>query len=105
MVSYSCPPTMEPRLLPAAAVGRCVSVGLGAGNHPSRTARQADQPSRTAAYAAPVRAVVYEAVGAVAAVVDVPDPACPDDGVVLEVAATGVCRSDWHAWRGDEVVA
>ncbi|HET9997468.1 MAG TPA: zinc-dependent alcohol dehydrogenase family protein [Nocardioides sp.] len=52
-----------------------------------------------------MRAVVYEALGAVPRVVDVTDPACPDDGVVLEVAATGVCRSDWHAWRGHEVVA
>ena len=52
-----------------------------------------------------MRAVVYGAVGAAPTVVDVPDPACPDDGVVLDVAATGVCRSDWHAWRGHEVVA
>jgi len=51
-----------------------------------------------------VRAV-DEAVGAAPSVMDVPDPACPDDGVVLDVAATGVCRSDWHAWRGHEVVA
>ena len=52
-----------------------------------------------------MRAVVYAEVGAVPEVVDVPDPQCPDDGVVLEVGATGVCRSDWHAWRGHEVVA
>ena len=52
-----------------------------------------------------MRAVVYEAVGAVPTVTDVPEPACPDDGVVLDVAATGVCRSDWHAWRGHEQVA
>ncbi len=31
---------------------------------------------------------------------EVPDPACPPDGVVLEVRACGVCRSDWHAWKG-----
>jgi alcohol dehydrogenase len=30
----------------------------------------------------------------------VPDPACTDDGVVVAVRATGVCRSDWHAWMG-----
>ena len=29
---------------------------------------------------------------------DVPDPVCPEDGVVLEVAACGVCRSDHHGW-------
>lgn len=30
----------------------------------------------------------------------VPDPACPANGVVLEVAACGVCRSDYHGWTG-----
>ena len=30
----------------------------------------------------------------------VPDPDCPDNGVVLEVAACGVCRSDHHGWVG-----
>lgn len=29
-----------------------------------------------------------------------PDPECPPDGVVLSVLACGVCRSDWHAWKG-----
>ena len=29
-----------------------------------------------------------------------PDPACPDNGVVLEVLACGVCRSDHHGWVG-----
>ncbi len=30
----------------------------------------------------------------------VADPSCPDNGVVLEVAACGVCRSDYHGWVG-----
>ena len=30
----------------------------------------------------------------------VPDPGCPKDGVVVEVLACGVCRSDWHVWVG-----
>jgi len=30
----------------------------------------------------------------------VDDPACPDTGVVLEVASCGVCRSDYHGWTG-----
>lgn len=30
------------------------------------------------------------------------DPECPRDGVVLEVLACGVCRSDWHAWNGSD---
>lgn len=31
----------------------------------------------------------------------VADPVCPDNGVVLEVAACGVCRSDYHGWVGE----
>lgn len=30
----------------------------------------------------------------------VDDPICPADGVVLEVASCGVCRSDYHGWTG-----
>jgi len=30
-------------------------------------------------------------------------PACPPDGgVVIRVQATGVCRSDWHGWKGHD---
>jgi alcohol dehydrogenase len=32
----------------------------------------------------------------------VDDPAPPPDGVVIEVRATGVCRSDWHGWMGHD---
>lgn len=54
----------------------------------------------------PVRALLIEEFGARPDVVDVPDPGCPDDGVVVRVEATGVCRSDWHAWQGhDDSVA
>ncbi|MFK7871033.1 MAG: zinc-binding dehydrogenase [Roseobacter sp.] len=31
----------------------------------------------------------------------VDDPACPENGVVLDVAACGVCRSDFHGWTGE----
>jgi alcohol dehydrogenase len=27
-------------------------------------------------------------------------PTAPPDGVVVEVEACGICRSDWHAWQG-----
>lgn len=30
----------------------------------------------------------------------VPDPECPRDGVIVEVRACGVCRSDHHTWTG-----
>jgi alcohol dehydrogenase len=33
-------------------------------------------------------------------VADSPDPICPADGVVVDVKACGVCRSDHHAWKG-----
>ncbi len=32
---------------------------------------------------------------------DVPDPTAAPDGAVVRVEASGVCRSDWHAWIGD----
>jgi D-arabinose 1-dehydrogenase-like Zn-dependent alcohol dehydrogenase len=51
-----------------------------------------------------VKAVVYDAVGQQPELRDVPAPVCPPDGVVVEVAATGVCRSDWHAWQGHDPV-
>ncbi len=51
-----------------------------------------------------MRAVVYDEVGAEPRVREVQPPACPPDGVVVRVRATGVCRSDWHAWRGHDPV-
>ena len=32
----------------------------------------------------------------------VPDPEPPPHGAIVEVRATGVCRSDWHAWVGHD---
>jgi alcohol dehydrogenase len=49
-----------------------------------------------------MRAVVYRAFAEPPAVETVPDPAPPDDGVVVAVRATGVCRSDWHGWMGHD---
>ena len=51
-----------------------------------------------------MRAVQYSAYGAMPTVVDVPEPDCPADGAVIRVVATGVCRSDWHAWQGHDPV-
>lgn len=31
--------------------------------------------------------------------VDAPDP--DPEGVVVDVEACGICRSDWHGWQGD----
>lgn len=49
-----------------------------------------------------MRAVQYDHFGSVPSLVDLPSPVPPDDGVVVRVAATGVCRSDWHAWKGHD---
>ena len=35
-------------------------------------------------------------------VTHVPDPEPLEDGVVIEVRANGICRSDWHAWMGHD---
>lgn len=48
-----------------------------------------------------MRAAVLETYRAPLALRTVPEPACPEDGVVLRVLACGVCRSDWHAWTGE----
>ena len=52
-----------------------------------------------------MKAVVYSGYGVLPTLTQVADPRCPDGGVVLAVGATGVCRSDWHAWKGHERVA
>lgn len=49
--------------------------------------------------------MVLDAVRAIPDVRDVPRPVAPDGGVVVEVRATGLCRSDWHAWAGHEDLA
>jgi len=33
-------------------------------------------------------------------IAEVSDPKIPADGVVIEVSVCGVCRSDWHGWKG-----
>lgn len=52
-----------------------------------------------------MRAVIYSEYGALPTLQEVPEPRCPADGVVVAVEATGVCRSDWHAWMGHDPVA
>lgn len=53
-----------------------------------------------------MRAVILDAVRAQPQVREVAEPTAPPGGVVVRVMATGMCRSDWHAWAGhDEDVA
>lgn len=49
-----------------------------------------------------MKAVMYTAFNEPPQVVSLPDPAPEPHGVVLEVEATGVCRSDWHGWVGHD---
>jgi D-arabinose 1-dehydrogenase-like Zn-dependent alcohol dehydrogenase len=52
-----------------------------------------------------MRALVLDAARSRPEVRDVPEPSAPAAGVVVRVAATGMCRSDWHAWAGHEEIA
>jgi alcohol dehydrogenase len=49
-----------------------------------------------------MKAVLYDAFSAPPRLTDVRDPVPEPHGVVVKVMATGVCRSDWHAWKGHD---
>lgn len=49
-----------------------------------------------------MRAVLYEQFGGPMRVTQAPDPEPPRDGVVIQVRANGICRSDWHGWMGHD---
>jgi len=49
-----------------------------------------------------MKAAVYDAFEGPVEIRKVDDPVPGDSGVVLRVAATGVCRSDWHGWMGHD---
>jgi alcohol dehydrogenase len=49
-----------------------------------------------------MRAVVFDEFGGPVDVRSVADPAPSPAGVVVAVHATGLCRSDWHAWAGHD---
>lgn len=44
----------------------------------------------------------YEQFGVRPRVEHLPDPTPSPGGVVIEVGASGVCRSDWHGWMGHD---
>src|SRR5215475_3711020 len=48
-----------------------------------------------------MRAAVLEATEKPFVVRDVPTPPLLPNGVILRVEANGICRSDWHIWKGD----
>lgn len=47
-----------------------------------------------------MRAAVFNAFAKPMTIENVSDPTPAQKGVVIGVEATGVCRSDWHAWMG-----
>jgi alcohol dehydrogenase len=49
-----------------------------------------------------VRALVFEEFGGPLTVRSVPEPVPAPDGVVVQVGASGICRSDWHGWSGHD---
>ena len=49
-----------------------------------------------------MKAAVYAEFRQPLTVTDVPDPVISPHGIVLDVRATGVCRSDWHGWMGHD---
>ncbi|WP_323676230.1 alcohol dehydrogenase catalytic domain-containing protein [Halorubellus sp. PRR65] len=47
-----------------------------------------------------MRAAVLEAYGEPLRIDSIPRPEADPHGVVVDVEACGVCRSDWHSWQG-----
>lgn len=49
-----------------------------------------------------MRAAIFETFQGSIGIQDVADPTPNNYGVVVKVGATGLCRSDWHAWMGHD---
>ncbi|MGB5820679.1 MAG: zinc-dependent alcohol dehydrogenase family protein [Saonia sp.] len=49
-----------------------------------------------------MKAVVYEKFQGPLHLQNLADPSPKNDGVVVKVTATGLCRSDWHGWMGHD---
>ena len=49
-----------------------------------------------------MKAVLYEAFGGPLQVATVADPILEPHGVIVQVKASGICRSDWHGWVGHD---
>lgn len=49
-----------------------------------------------------MKALIVENFQQTPSIQQVPDSTAPNDGVVIEVKATGLCRSDWHGWMGHD---
>jgi alcohol dehydrogenase len=49
-----------------------------------------------------MKAVIYRTFSGTPKIEQVDDPVPEPDGVVIKVMATGICRSDWHGWQGND---
>jgi alcohol dehydrogenase len=49
-----------------------------------------------------MKAAVFEQFAQPLTIQNVPDPIPGENGVVIQVKATGICRSDWHGWMGHD---
>lgn len=49
-----------------------------------------------------MKAAVYEKFKQPLMIQNLPKPHPTENGVVLQVKATGICRSDWHGWMGND---
>lgn len=49
-----------------------------------------------------MQAATYETFSGPITIQEVRDPVASPNGVIIEVMATGICRSDWHGWKGHD---
>lgn len=49
-----------------------------------------------------MKAVAFDQFRGPISMIDVPAPTPADEDAVIEVRATGLCRSDWHGWQGHD---
>jgi alcohol dehydrogenase len=49
-----------------------------------------------------MKAMYYDAFEKTPEIRMLPDPTTTENGVVIKVEATGLCRSDWHGWMGHD---
>ncbi|MFC1550279.1 zinc-dependent alcohol dehydrogenase family protein [Candidatus Neomarinimicrobiota bacterium] len=49
-----------------------------------------------------MRAALFEEFGNPLIIRNVADPIPDDNGVIIKVKASGICRSDWHGWQGHD---
>ena len=53
-------------------------------------------------YAPQMKAIQFESFGGPLSIIETPMPIPNVHGAVIKVQATGLCRSDWHAWMGHD---